>query len=775
MLREALSNALELVGAESTAAGSWLLGLGEGWLAVLVVVCLTLGVLVTWKLIQRLATLRATSFTPRVARLLSNVVASRDYSEDEFLAADGAEGEWIETRREGLHRLSRQLSEGREKSLAWGDSVKESFSDLRFTDANRVPFPFRKVMRDNFNLCAVVDKSEGPRLRDLDGNWSIDVSGYYGCNVCGLDVYKDMIAKGNALVNDLGPVLGPLHPVVQENLQLLKQVSGLDEASFHMSGTEAVMAACRLVRFNTRRKLIVTFAGAYHGWWDGVQPGLGCERPVIDVLVLKDMSPASLTAIKLRRGDIAGVMVNPVQCFHPNSPPPNDAVLLTSTARKTHEGFEDYASWLRNLRQVCTDCDIPLIFDEVYSGFRLAPGGGQEYFKIKADMVVYGKTLGGGLPNGVVCGDRRLMRRFDPERPMRLAYVVGTFSAHPYVMGAMHQFLRWATDPDTATLYDEAHDRCRGFVVDTNKKLEQRELPVRLTHVQSVWTLKFTTPSRYNWLLQYYFRAQGVNLSWVGTGRCLSSMDITAADYAELGDKLVRAAQAMQDDGWWLREEQQPGRNKKMKKKLVSELAGSMVNIPRPLKSFYQEVMKRKDDDHHASHSHTVNQALHILSSTVFLVCYVWLFIDLTSAMVAGLASLFVRQFGHAVIEPVNHDKEKIMLGFNTRNKTILVALFCLIPIANFAYVGDVSWAITLDLIPRLALHWFIMTLVVVLGRVAYLAVAMNSWLGAVWFVKLITDPITDLLSYIPSVGRALLGRGGKGDHSEAEPAQASA
>ena len=74
-------------------------------------------------------------------------------------------------------------------------------------------------------------------------------------------------------------MLGPLHPVVAENIARLKAISGLDEVSFHMSGTEAVMAAVRLARFNTGRKLIVCFSGAYHGWWDGVQPGSAASEP----------------------------------------------------------------------------------------------------------------------------------------------------------------------------------------------------------------------------------------------------------------------------------------------------------------------------------------------------------------------------------------------------------------------------------------------------------------------------------------------------------------
>jgi glutamate-1-semialdehyde 2,1-aminomutase len=158
------------------------------------------------------------------------------------------------------------------------------------------------------------------------------------------------------------------------------------------------MAAVRLARFNTRKKLIVCFSGSYHGWWDGVQPGLGSERDLSDCLTLKDLSPASLDVIRWRAREIAGVLVNPVQAFHPNLPPPSDAVLLTSGIRKTQDSTSSYAQWLHQLREVCRACEIPLIFDEVYSGFRLAPGGAQAYFGVEADIVVYGKTVAGACP-----------------------------------------------------------------------------------------------------------------------------------------------------------------------------------------------------------------------------------------------------------------------------------------------------------------------------------------------------------------------------------------
>lgn len=398
---------------------AWTPESGDGW--ILLGLLLLLAGVAARKLVTTLFTLQAIALAPALSRRLSKWVKSHDLLDEEFFRADGAEEPWIERRKKALDRLASFFQAHHGKSIAWANAIRENFSDLRFTDANRVPFPFARLMREKFNLCSVVTASEGPKLRDIDGHWTLDVSGSYGANVAGFERYKEWMQKGWQRVKDLGPVLGPLHPVVAENIALLRTASKLDEVSFHMSGTEAVMAAVRMVRFNTRRTLIVCFSGAYHGWWDGVQPGLGSERAISDCLTLKDLHPASLNLIRRRAKEIAGVLVNPVQSFHPNSPPPNDAVLLTSGVRKTQDSTSRYGQWLRQLREVCDACGIPLIFDEVYSGFRLAPGGAQEYFGVQADMVVYGKTVAGGMPIGVVCGKSQLMRRFDAEHPMRIA------------------------------------------------------------------------------------------------------------------------------------------------------------------------------------------------------------------------------------------------------------------------------------------------------------------------------------------------------------------
>jgi glutamate-1-semialdehyde 2,1-aminomutase len=726
---------------------------GLGW-TVIMLLALILLLIFARKVAKTILTLRALAITPGFSRILSKWLRSRSYSEEEFLRADGAGEQWVELRREALNTLAGRLRHQATKSIAWASEVREGFSDLRFTDANRVPFPFTRVMREKFVLASVVNASFGPHLRDLDGQITLDISGSYGLNVAGFDRYKQWISKGWELVKDLGPVLGPLHPLTAENIALLKNISKLDEVSFHMSGTEAVMAAVRLARFNTRRKLIVCFSGAYHGWWDGVQPGLGSERNVPDCLTLREMNQASLAVIRERAKEVAGVLINPVQAFHPNLPPPSDTLLLTSRIRRTRDESNEYSSWLRKLREVCSVHDVPLIFDEVYSGFRLAPGGAQESYGIQADMVVYGKTVAGGMPIGVVCGRRALMQRFDPDHPMRIAYVVGTFSAHPLVMGAMNAFLLWVVKPSTADLYRDSRQRCDQWVRSTNERLEESSLPIRLANLGTIWTLLYKEPSRYNWLLQYYLRAEGLTLSWVGTGRCMISLDYTPEDFCELQTKLICAASRMKSDRWWLTEAELPGRERLIRRNLIREMASSLLPGFQPVRDFCAEIMQRKHDDHVASHSNLINQFFHLLSSTVFIICYFWAYFDLSKAMCAGLVSLAIRQGGHAILEPPCHDKEQALLGFNTRDKSLLVASYLLVPallffLAGYSGIKNFHWTLAI-----LADLWFSITLTVVLGHVLLLSRKFNFRSSMIWLVKLITDPFTDIAAYYTSIQR---------------------
>jgi glutamate-1-semialdehyde 2,1-aminomutase len=485
----------------------------------------------------------------RMARRLARLVPFYDYGEDRFFSSDGAPEAIAACRRVGFARLSALYKSRFAETIRRTAEASAGISDLQFTDAYRVPFQYSRMVRAHLPAAAMVQSSDGVTITDLDGNRSYDLTGAYGANVLGYDFYKAAIERGAARMRELGPVLGPYHPVIIENTQILKEISGLDEVSFHMSGTEAVMQAVRLARYHTGRSHLVRFCGAYHGWWGDVQPGLGNPTPAHQTYTLTDMSEDALRVLR-RRGNIACVLVNPLQALHPNAPAPSDSALINS-ARTARFDRDAYAEWLKRLRAVCTERGIVLIFDEVFVGFRLAKGGAQDYFGVRADLVTYGKTLGGGLPIGVVCGRRDLMKRFRDDRPADICLARGTFNAHPYVMAAMNEFLRHLQTPQADALYRDLDriwdERARAL----NRRLAAAALPVEVANMSSIWTVCYTQPSRYNWMLQYYLRAEGLALSWIGTGRLIFSLNYTAADFAGVADRFVTAAKAMRDDGWW--------------------------------------------------------------------------------------------------------------------------------------------------------------------------------------------------------------------------------
>ncbi len=485
----------------------------------------------------------------RMARRFAALVPFYEYDEARFFCSDGAPADIAETRRAGLERLSALYKARFAETIRRTAEAAESISDLQFTDAYRVPFQYSRFLRRQLPSAAFMQSSAGVIVTDLDGNRAYDVSGSYGVNVLGYDFYKGAIERGAARVRELGPVLGPYHPLILENVRLLKEISGLDEVSFHMSGTEAVMQAVRLARYHTRRSHLVRFCGAYHGWWGDVQPGIGNPLPAHETYTLRDMSEEALRVLRTRR-DIACVLINPLQALHPNASAPSNSSLLDS-GRRAHFDKAAYAAWLQALRAVCTERKIVLIFDEVFVGFRLAKGGAQDYFGVPADLVTYGKTLGGGLPIGVVCGRGELMKRFRDDRPADVCFARGTFNSHPYVMAAMNEFLRHLQTPDGEALYRDLDQTWNARAQRLNARLRAEELPVEVANMSSIWTVCYTQPSRYNWMLQYYLRAEGLALSWIGTGRLIFSLDYTEADFEAVADRFVAAAKAMQRDGWW--------------------------------------------------------------------------------------------------------------------------------------------------------------------------------------------------------------------------------
>ena len=503
----------------------------------------------------------------RIAKRIAGLLPGYNYDETVFFNSDGASSAVVERRRDGFFKLAALYAARFPQSVAMTASAREIISDMQFTGRYRVPYQYSDFLSRHIKSGSFIKASQGVTVTDLDDNVFYDLTGSYGVNLLGYDFYKASIEAGQQTVKELGPVLGAYHPCVLENVQRLKTISGLDEVSFHMSGTEAVMQAVRLARYHTKRSHLVRFSGSYHGWWEDVQPGPGNPLPPRETHTLKDMDERSLHVLRTRK-DIACVLVNPLQALHPNSPAPGDSSLVDSS-RKVAYDRAAYTAWLKQLREVCTERGIVLIFDEVFLGFRLAPGGAQAYFGVQADMVTYGKTLGGGLPVGVVCGRSALMKRFREERPGDICFARGTFNAHPYVMGAMKAFLDAQQTPEIARLYEGIDERWDGRANLLNNLLAQQDLPVRVANMSTVWTVLYTRPSRYNWMLQFYLRAHGLALSWVGSGRLIFSLNYWDVEFAEVAKRFTQAAQDMQDAGWWDGPEQS---NQSIRKGIFKEM-----------------------------------------------------------------------------------------------------------------------------------------------------------------------------------------------------------
>ncbi|HMN83323.1 MAG TPA: aminotransferase class III-fold pyridoxal phosphate-dependent enzyme [Burkholderiaceae bacterium] len=485
----------------------------------------------------------------RIGRRLARLVRGYHYDESRFFDSDGAPAEVAARRRAAMLELSATFHERFRRTLELTQRARPLISDLQFTGRYRVPFQYSRLVRNHLGVGAFVAASDGLELIDLDGNRLYDLSGSYGVNLFGYDFYKRCIAEGSARVQALGPVLGAYHPAVADVVARLRAISGLDEVSFHMSGTEAVMQAVRLARYHTGRSHVVRFCGAYHGWWDDVQPGVGSPRPARETYTLRDLDERSLRVLATRR-DIACVLVNPLQALHPNRSAPGDSTLVDGSREA---GFDRaaYTRWLRRLREVCSARRIVLIFDEVFVGFRLAPGGAQQYFGVRADLVTYGKTLGGGLPVGVLCGRADLMKRYRDDRPADICFARGTFNAHPYVIGAMQVFLERCDDAPVRALYRDLDERWDRRAASFNERLQAAGVPLRVDHLSSIWTVSYTRPGRYHWMLQYYLRAHGILLSWVGTGRMIFSLDWSDEAFDAMSERFIAAARAMQADGWW--------------------------------------------------------------------------------------------------------------------------------------------------------------------------------------------------------------------------------
>lgn len=349
--------------------------------------------------------------------------------------------------------------------------------------ANCRMLPFRDLLKE-LSYPIVVDHSAGSRFWDIDGNEYLDISMGYGVHMFGHSPQFVVDALRSQL--DSGIHIGPQDRHAGEVARLLCELTGMDRAVFSNSGTEAVMAALRFARAATNRTRFVMFEGSYHGWSDntlalpaGTTTSIPMSRGIgagamNDVVVLEYGTEESLAIIQSLGHELAGVLVEPVQSRRPDLQP---------------------VAFLKKLRDLTRDSGAALIFDEVITGFRVAPGGAQEWLGVRADLVTYGKILGGGLPIGAVAGSAKFIDTIDggawsygddSSPTVSTTFFGGTFNKNPMSMAAARSVLRHVTNDGGKTQRLVA-DRTERLAGAFNSFCESEKFPMRMVCFSSLF------------------------------------------------------------------------------------------------------------------------------------------------------------------------------------------------------------------------------------------------------------------------------------------------
>jgi glutamate-1-semialdehyde 2,1-aminomutase len=328
-----------------------------------------------------------------------------------------------------------------------------------------------------------IKKGDGAYLWDADDNQFIDFCCSWGPLILGhnhpairekvIEVMQNGMSFGapTALENELAELIISNNPFIEK-------------IRFNSSGTEAVMSAIRLARGYTKRDKILKFEGCYHGHVDallvkagsglvtfGETSSAGVPKAFADetIVVALNDKEALAKAFADFKDQIAAVIIEPI--------PANNGLLLQHT------------EFLQYLREICTANGTLLIFDEVISGFRVGFTGAAGLYQIKPDIITYGKIIGGGLPVGAYGASTQIMSSVSPEGPV---YQAGTLSGNPVAMAAGIAQLTELLKPG---FYEDQNQRTKNFVNDIVEYASQRNYPMTISRIGSIFWLAFDTKS----------------------------------------------------------------------------------------------------------------------------------------------------------------------------------------------------------------------------------------------------------------------------------------
>ncbi len=406
------------------------------------------------------------------------------------------------------------------RSRAYTEQYRAQLADPRVVNG------FRPLTKE-ITYQIVAERSKGSHLWDLDGNDYVDALNGFGMSLFGWQ--PDFVLDAVRAQLDSGYDIGPQHPLAGEVAELICAATGCERAALCNTGSEAVMAAVRIARTVTGRDTVVLFSGSYHGTFDevvvragrnqrGIPGAPGIMRGMFsDVRVLDYGTDASLDYIREHADELAAVLVEPVQSRRPEFQP---------------------VDFLQALRDITRRSGTCLIFDEVITGFRSAPGGVQELFGVRADLATYGKVIGGGMPIGVVAGHRSWMDALDggawsygdDSTPVvGVTYFAGTFVRHPLALAAARASLLHLqrAGPELQTRLNAT---TAALAEDLNAFCKSVGAPLEIRHFASLWRVGWLEEHPMQDLLFAMMRSRGVHI--LDNFPCFMTTAHDAADIA---------------------------------------------------------------------------------------------------------------------------------------------------------------------------------------------------------------------------------------------------
>jgi glutamate-1-semialdehyde-2,1-aminomutase len=479
---------------------------------------------------------------------LSSAASTKVSTYTNVLTGSGSSSNLNELQKKHLSELISKYEFKTSESKKYAETYRNVFSDYRSS------LGFRLTTKELI-YPLVVESAKGSKIVDLNGNVYIDLTMAFGSSLMGYnpDFIVDAMVKQ---ISGNGIQVGPKSPLTGKAASLISELTGNARVAFANSGTEAVMTAIRLARAVSGRTKIARFSGAYHGHADvtlvkkgldshigfPVAPGVPASVAA-DTLVLDFVSDESLNVIRENLNELAAIVVEPIQSRRP--------------------GVQS-AAFLQQLRELANEAGCALIFDEIITGFRLAQGGAQEYFGVKADLVAYGKVAGGGMPLGVIAGNSKYMDAIDggvwhygdETKPKAGAtFFAGTFSGHPATMSACIAILEKLKEQQ-GRIQESINTKTRQLVENINQYFRDHGFPINVDRAGSLFRFVFFNnfsvefqPIEAN-IFFYNMTLRGVYI-WEGH-TCFISDAHTDDDLTGIFQAVKDSSQAMRLGGFFL-------------------------------------------------------------------------------------------------------------------------------------------------------------------------------------------------------------------------------